>query len=1335
MSPKAPAAVDEPTSSPQQQQQQQEREPQQRPRRPFTTRIWKWTFVAFAVISSLLLLARPPPFVAYNGSRNQFDRAMSRAGFPITRADLREATDALEKTLTRILLEAQSQHHRQQADTCAGEEGAAREGLLHRLGIEAGGDSKRIAKRAPLFGLPNPLGGGDAAKGGGAGAGAGGGLAGALGGALGGLGNLSSGAFGAIFSGIEAQAQPAANALGAGVGTGAVKGLKVGKPGAAEKAEKNQTGVNGLAFQLGEGLSSSVVSQLDISSLTSGTNLRGAAAALGAGLGNGTAAGLKLGKVAPAPDPNATGVAGLGGQLGFGLTNGLFSNVDLASLTASAQGSGMMSTLAQIPGPAGRGLGRGAAVGLKKALANMGMAPAVVKRQQPAQPAQGAQPQGNQPQGNQPAQGAQPQGAQPAQPAPNGQQPAAAAGSIPQISEEFTENLAENFLENVDIKQLTGGANTASLLTTVSQVAPFAGTGLGSGAAIGLGLGPQPAGQQPGQPGTALARRQAPGQAPPPPPAPPAAQAPSVNSITEDFTRTLSSSFISTSNITGIVKDFIASGGGKILGPATVGLAKGLGSGTAIGLGLQNDVAAPPPTGFDIPGISNGFGKSLTTGFLANGTTSRLINVFSAAASQGQMMLGAAAEGLGKGFGGGTASALGLSSSAEPSLQGASDIPTVLQAFSRSLTTSFLANGTVGRLETVAGSLAGGMMSGMSFEKIATGLGVGLIDGGSSAISMTTGIGDPAAMMASSAAYNDTVGGASTGFGRGLGFEGVKAAFVLLGNSDVAQRAIQTLISPDAPMAGVANPQASNPQAASLSSPQQQPPAGSITQPLVQGAAPPPPPPPPPQGQQPPPQGAAPPQQQGAAPPAGSINNPAEAAAGSTITVSVGGMGQGQPAPEGQAPPPPPPLPPQGQPAAPQGQPQTGSTITSPVAPQKMKRRSFYQGLVQSVRRQAPPAQQPPAPQQQQQPPPSSTSPAAPGTTLDTNATLTAIANSLNISTVNGLVQRGVSALGCVGVGGLVQVGLGLVQTNTIKLNLDPNSNNLPQIPINASFKIQNDGHTFLIDTSKPTLQSISVDGIGVMKIAALLISHDAVVFVSAALYFILPGSMITETARDIVVLIGRPDKLKFANPFVWGSQIMVPVFVIVGVATGAVAAGSSGHFRTAHEVLGWLTLILVVANFGMHLLMVRNPGSKPIQRTRAVVAVLTLAFGQVDLITGFVDLNAVSLCIFEALPLPSALSIGAILTSNFSLAFGALAMRFVVFKWLDSRMLAEYAPTPASSALGRYADEKKMALADVSEVSRGPSPTDMKGAAEGGGGAGGGPRLINAPNASSFMD
>ncbi|KAK7510804.1 hypothetical protein IWZ03DRAFT_409223 [Phyllosticta citriasiana] len=1277
MSPKAPAAVDEPKSSPQQQQQQQqqqEREPQQRPRRPFTTRIWKWTFVAFAVISSLLLLARPPPFVAYNGSRNQLDRAMSQAGFPITRADLREATDALEKTLTRILLEAQSQHQRQQADTCAGEEGAAREGLLHRLGIEAGGDSKRIAKRAPLFGLPNPLGGGDGAKGGGAGAGAGGGLAGALGGALGGLGNLSSGAIGAIFSGIEAQAQPAANALGAGVGTGAVKGLNVGKPGAAAKAEKNQTGVNGLAFQLGEGLSSSVVSQLDISSLTSGTNLGGAAAALGAGLGNGTAAGLKLGKVAPAPDPNATGVAGLGGQLGFGLTNGLFSNVDLASLTASAQGSGMMSTLAQIPGPAGRGLGRGAA-------------------------------------------------------------PWRSVNSLPSQLKEHNlkeTNLKETNLKETNLKETNLKETNLKETNLRKELNPKEPSQLSQRQTDSSQL-PLPAqspksaktGQQPGQPGTALARRQAPGQAPPPP-APPAAQAPSANSITEDFTRALSSSFISTSNITGIVKDFIASGGGKILGPATVGLAKGLGSGTAIGLGLQNDVAAPPPTGFDIPGISNGFGKSLTTGFLANGTTSRLINIFSAAASQGQMMLGAAAEGLGKGFGGGTASALGLSSSAEPSLQGASDIPTVLQAFSRSLTTSFLANGTVGRLESVAGELAGGMMSGMSFEKIATGLGVGLIDGGSSAISMTTGIGDPSAMMASSAAYNDTVGGASTGFGRGLGFEGVKAAFVLLGNSDVAQRAIQTMISPDAPMAAVANPQAGNPQAASLPPPQQQPPAGSITQPLVQGAAP-----PPPQGQQPPPQGAAPPQQQGAAPPAGTINNPAQAAAGSTITVSVGGMGQGQPAPEGQAPPPPPP---QGQLAAPQGQPQTGSTITSTVAPRKKRKRSFYQGLVQSVRRQAAPAQQLPAPQQQQQqPPPSSTSPAAPGTTLDTNATLTAIANSLNISTVNGLVQRGVSALGCVGVGGLVQVGLGLVETKTIKLNLDPN--NLPQIPINASFKIQNDGHTFLIDTSKPTLQSVSVDGIGVMKFAALLISHDVVVFVAAALYFILPGSMITETARDIVVLIGRPDKLKFANPFVWGSQIMVPVFVIVGVATGAVAAGSSGHFRTAHEVLGWLTLILVVANFGMHLLMVRNPTSKPIQRTRAAVAVLTLAFGQVDLITGFVDLNAVSLCIFEALPLPSALSIGAFLTSNFSLAFGALAMRFVVFKWLDSRMLGEYAPTPASSALGRYADEKKMALADVSEVSRGPSPTDMKGAAEGGGGAGGGPRLINAPIASSFMD
>lgn len=227
-----------------------------------------------------------------------------------------------------------------------------------------------------------------------------------------------------------------------------------------------------------------------------------------------------------------------------------------------------------------------------------------------------------------------------------------------------------------------------------------------------------------------------------------------------------------------------------------------------------------------------------------------------------------------------------------------------------------------------------------------------------------------------------------------------------------------------------------------------------------------------------------------------------------------------------------------------------------------------------------------------------------------------------------------------------------------------------------------------------------------------------------------LPTSILTETARDIVVLIGRPDRLKFANPVVWGSQITVPIFVIVGVATGAAAVGSSGHFRTAHEVLGWLTLILVVAGFVMHVLMVRNPNSKPIQRVRAAVAVLILSFGQADLITGFVDLNQVALCIPNAIPLPLGVVIGGILTSNIFLAFGALAMRFIVFKWMDTRAAADYGSGPSgsgkSSAMSRYADEKKLALSDVVEVPRSKSPSDA--------GKGGGPQLINAPG-SSFMD
>jgi hypothetical protein len=68
----------------------------------------------------------------------------------------------------------------------------------------------------------------------------------------------------------------------------------------------------------------------------------GAASALGAGLGGGTATGLGINKSAIAA-PSGTGIPLVAGNLGSGLTQALFSNVDMSKIM-SAVSPGQLSS-------------------------------------------------------------------------------------------------------------------------------------------------------------------------------------------------------------------------------------------------------------------------------------------------------------------------------------------------------------------------------------------------------------------------------------------------------------------------------------------------------------------------------------------------------------------------------------------------------------------------------------------------------------------------------------------------------------------------------------------------------------------------------------------------------------------------------------------------------------------------------------------------------------------------------------------------------------------------------------------------------------------------------
>ncbi|KAB2572811.1 hypothetical protein DBV05_g8497 [Lasiodiplodia theobromae] len=1189
--------------------------------------------------------------------KSRFDLIIEEIAPSVTRADLKEATDAVNEILNQLMAELKAHPSGISTYQLKGPKEECRPVKRQLLpdifaglfgsdnkesdgegnatdGAATGTDDDSNSGSSLLSGL---FGGGQGEDGGTIST-----LAKPLVNALGNMvaeGVSGNGPLGGILGGITTALASGANALGAGVGEGAIKGLKLENMTKIQTVSNAQSsGISSIAKNLGEGASEAIFSNLDLDKLMpSSATLALAASALGSGLGNGSASGLKLSQNISGPDSTQTGIAGLAGNLGFGLTDGLFSNIDTASFMGSSANQGFMKTLAQIPGPAGRGLGKGAAIGLKLVNSSSGSTDSSndtfdvsmasesftrelassflgntnlqqVDQQQLLETLAQVAPAIGQGLGRGAAAGlkqccasAASSSSSPASstaPADGSgtkrqvDSPPSASGSLDLqgIAGNFSQNLAQSFIGNVDVSQLSGAEAQKQLLETLSQAAPFAGSGLGQGAAEGLGLTGSTSADR-----KRTTKRQDSGQN---------NDDSSIDDIAQGFTRSLSSSFFSNANFSALVSKAVGQGS-DMIGSAVQGLAQGLGSGAATGLGLQKDVHEPidsqgigsvlkgfsrslttsflangtlqniqdkvgsfdsfpvipavqglakgfgngaasalglqeaavlDPSATDIPTVAQGFSESLTQSFLSNGTTQKLTSLLG---DQGSTMLGSIAEGLGKGFGSGAAESLGLQSAAAES--NASDAPAIAQGFSRALTTSFLANGTLDKITQQAMDVGGGLTDNIDFSKVAEGLGIGLIDGGSMAIFMQTGAGD-ASLIEDSQQFNDTVGGAATGFGRGLSSEAVKAIFIALGNEDVASNLAGTL--------------------------------GAGTD---------------------------------------LINTPSA--------------------------------------ASPSAAPTTTSKRSISISSRAVKRQA-----------------------QQQQ--------------LNTTTITTALAQTLNLTTVNALLQDGANALGCTGVGGLIQVGLGLQQNllDGRTPNLTP-QNTLSNLP-NQTINITSPSSSHLFQLTLPTL-SLTINGLPLIKLAALLAAH--VFAVALAFYLLLPAALALDAARGLAVLLHRPDRLRFADKTVTVLQtLVVPAFAAAGAALGAVAVGSAAHGRTPHQVVGWVTVGAAVVAGGLHYAasrMAEDGGSgegegeegqqeekerekkrRLVSRASAVAAQLVLALAQVELVLGFQDLNEISFCATQGVPLPLAVAAGAVLTGVVFVSVGAVGLRVVVGRWERGR-------------------------------------------------------------------
>lgn len=580
-----------------------------------------------------------------------------------------------------------------------------------------GAQSRSLKKRGFFSALGSlfPGGGGATAAGatGATGATAAGGGGGLLSGALSSaasslLGGAAGGGGGGLLSGLATAIAPAANALGVGVGQGAVKGLDLKtKPNAAQPT---YTGINAIAENLGEGVTSSLLGSVDTSALTSsiapsGAAIGQAATSLGQGLGGGAASGLKLTQATQSLNPadNATGLNAVVGGLGFGLTSSFLGNFDTSSLTS---GSGISSMLAQIPAPAGKGLGEGAAQGLGLS----GTAsPAIAAR-------------------------------------------AAASGAVDVsgITESFTNSLAATFLGQVKTSGAVSSVNTASLLKQVAIAAGPLGTGLGLGGAQGLAK--LTASNSASNTSVARIRRQA------------ASDPTSIGGIAQTFSQNLASNFVGNIDTSNIAPQNLGGSLLKTIAQAAPGIGTGLGSGAAQGLNLSSSPASTTsPDQADVSSIAESFSSGLSSSFVTRQNIAALAKDLgsSGTLSNAQAMIVPAALGLGKGLGGGAAVALGNQQAVV--LPNGSDVESIAQNFAQGLSQNFLANGTLQSLQKTLTSTATSGLSNIKIANVSEGLAIGLVDGLGSSLSIGQTVNNDAVT------FNDTVDGAAVGFGRGLG--------------------------------------------------------------------------------------------------------------------------------------------------------------------------------------------------------------------------------------------------------------------------------------------------------------------------------------------------------------------------------------------------------------------------------------------------------------------------------------------------------------------------------------------------------------------------------------
>lgn len=357
---------------------------------------------------------------------------------------------------------------------------------------------------------------------------------------------------------------------------------------------------------------------------------------------------------------------------------------------------------------------------------------------------------------------------------------------IPNVVGTFGFGLTKTVVSNIDLSKASSGLNISSLTgdTPLSLIALSLAEGIGNGTSTGLKLTKDPLSPPTGS--SAADTLGAFGFG-----------------LTNSITRNIDISALSSGSSFDITK-FVPS-----LGAAALSLGQGLGNGTVMGLHLTSRNVAPDTNGNDVPSAVGNFAFGLSKSVTENVNISALTATSSFSTMNASDLVSKylpdAASGLGKGLGEGILIGLGLQPDFEVPTRiisdGSIDAGGVAENFAKGFTSRLLANGSASKLINSLGSSSSDD-SGLSFTgaglvnigKVTQGVAMGLVQGAGDAIEAMGGVQalingtavDPVnGLPNTTLTFDDSVNGAATGFGQGLGGQGTLVGVKLLSKLDL----------------------------------------------------------------------------------------------------------------------------------------------------------------------------------------------------------------------------------------------------------------------------------------------------------------------------------------------------------------------------------------------------------------------------------------------------------------------------------------------------------------------------------------------------------------------